>query len=497
MKNIKLKILLAIFLLVIIFTTTCNASFNTVTMSVVEEPICTISLGANSLFEKRLYSKDLKNKEVTLQLKIVNNEANLKPTGEIMLVIDNSKSMIDDLYNGKPREDLVINSAQTLITNLLKDNTKLKIGAVSFSSNIDISKEGTIEDAKLISDLTNDSEALINSITNIEYNGPRTNLDAGITLAKDYFTDSTDKSHRYIIVLSDGVPNIAIDYNKKYYSDDVIQKTKNKISSLSDIMTYNNIIVMLTGVSNGTTIATPSTKTYDEIINEIFGTPSSPTIGKFYYITDDKIEQTITNNIYKDLLPISQSFTDIKLKDYFPEEIVNNFDFAYVESANIGEISTEIDKKTNSITWTIPELKSGETAIVQYKLKLIEDFDEKIVNKILNTNKKVDLTYTDFSDETNTKTSDVTPKLKLTEPEPEKPKPEEPKNEEPKQEKPKQEPEEPKKVEYTKEEIKKDEESRPTILPKAGKGFLLSIPVVSIISIILGIKYYIIRKITK
>ena len=64
-----------------------------------------------------------------------------------MLVIDNSKSMIDTTSNGKTREDLVIDSAKTLITNLLKDNTKLKIGAVSFSTNTDISKEGTIEDA--------------------------------------------------------------------------------------------------------------------------------------------------------------------------------------------------------------------------------------------------------------------------------------------------------------------------------------------------------------
>lgn len=488
MKNIILKIILTLFLLMIVFTTSCQASYSTVTMSVVEEPICTINFGTNSSFEKRLYSKDLKNKEVTLQLKIVNNEANLKPTGELMLVIDNSKSMIDDLYNGKTREDLVINSAQTLIKNLLEDNTKLKIGAVSFSSNTDMSKEGSLEDAKLISDLTNDSKALINSITHIEYNGPRTNLDAGITLAKDYFTDSTDKSHRYIIVLSDGVPNVAIDYDKKYYSDDVIQKTKDKISNLSNIMIENNIIIMLTGISNGTTTAAPSKKTYDEIINEIFGTPLKPTIGKFYYITDNEVEKTITTNIYKDLLPISQSFKNIKLIDYFPEEIINNFEFSYIESANIGDISTEIDKKTNSITWTIPELKSGETALVQYKLKLIKDFDEKIVDKILDTNAKVDLTYTDFYDETSTKTSDVTPKLKLTEPVPEEPKKEEPKQETPKKE-------EPKKIEYTKEEIKKDEAARPTVLPKAGKGILLAIPIVSIISIVLGFKYYRIKKI--
>lgn len=465
MKKNKFIILIPIFLLITLFSTIVNATYETVTMSVVEEPICTINFGTTSYFEKKLYSKDLNNKEVTLQLKVVNNEENLKPTGELMVVIDNSKSMLDEVFTGKTREDLVIESAKSLITNLLADNSRLKIGVVSFSSNTDISKEGTTEDAKLISDLTDDKTSLLNSISNIEYDGPRTDLDAGITLANQYFTTDTDESHRYIVVLSDGVPNIAIDYDKQYYSDDVITKTKNKLLSLANTMNSNNIFIMLTGIGNGSATAAPSTKTYDEIINEIFGTPASPTVGKFYYVTDDKIEQTITTDIYNDLLPISQSFTDIKIVDYFPEEIVKNFDFAYVEKANIGNISVEIDKTTNSITWTIPELKSGETAIVQYKLKLIKDFDEKIVDKILNTNTKVDLTYTDYSDSTNTKTSDVTPKLKLVEPPPP------PKKEEP-----------------------KVEEKLPPVLPKAGKTALLSIVgLVTVISAVLGIRYYLLK----
>lgn len=463
MRNIKLKIGTILFLLITLFTTIVNASYETVTMSVVEEPICTINFGNTSYFEKKLYSKDLAKKEVTLQLKVVNNEENLKPTGELMLVIDNSKSMLDELTDGTNREDLVIESAKKLITNLLEDNSQLKIGAVSFSSNSDISKEGTIDDARLVCDLTDDKTSLINSISNIQYDGPRTDLDAGITLAGQYFTDDTDADHRYIVVLSDGVPNVAVDYDKNYYSDDVISKTKNKLLSLGNTMNTNNIFIMLTGIANGSAVAAPSIKTYDDIIEEIFGTPAKPTVGKFYYVSDDKIEQTITTDIYKDLLPVSQSFTNIKIVDYFPEEIVKNFDFAYVENANIGNISVEIDKSTNSIIWTIPELKSGETAIVQYKLKLIKDFDANIVGKILDTNTKVDLTYTDFYNSTDTKTSDVTPKLKLVEPEP---KPEPP------------------------------AEELPKVFPKAGITTLFGIiGIVLIITCIIGIKYYKFRNI--
>lgn len=111
-----------------------------------------------------------------------------------------------------------------------------------------------------------------------------------------------------------------------------------------------------------------------------------------------------------------KTLKDIKIIDYFPAEIINNFDFAYVSEANIGTISATVDKSNNSITWTIPELASGETATVQYKLKLKENFDSSIVNKILNTNQKVDITYKDYDNKEQTKTSDISPKLKLTEP---------------------------------------------------------------------------------
>ena len=45
-----------------------------------------------------------------------------------------------------------------------------------------------------------------------------------------------------------------------------------------------------------------------------------------------------------------------------------------------------------------------------------EDFDSNIVDKILDTNEKVDITYTDTNDQEQSDTTDVTPKLKLTEP---------------------------------------------------------------------------------
>lgn len=407
----KKKILITMFLVILLLTNMSLASYSTVTMSVVEEPACTIEIGENSKFEKKLISKDLTNKEVTLQLQVTNGEVSNKPTGEIMLVIDNSNSMTNEV-SGKTRKDLVFESAKTLVSNLLQDNEGLKIGIVSFSTNTDTSKEGTLEDAKVESTLNSDATTLNNAISNIQTNGTRTNLQSGLLLASQQFT-KTD-NNKYMIVLTDGVPNVAIDYNKIYYSDDVIAKTKQQ---LIDISTSNiNIITMLTGIEDETYVPASVTKNFGTIINEIFGTVQNPTAGKFYYVTDDKVESTITTDIYNSLVPEGKSYKNITIVDYFPAEIINNFEFAYVSQANIGNISAKVDTSNNSITWVIPKLANGETATVQYKLKLKENFDSNIVNKILNTNQKVDITYTDFDGNEQSKTSDVSPKIKLTEP---------------------------------------------------------------------------------
>ena len=412
----KKKIFLGIFLILIFIANMSFASYSTVQMEVVEEPVCTIQIGENSKFEKKLVNKDLANKEVTLQLQVTNEEQSAKPTGELMLVLDNSDSMNElvdpDNEQSESRKDLIFESSKTLVSNLLEGNDNLQIGIVSFSSNVDSSQEGTSADANVVAALSNNATELNNAISNIEANGPRTDLDAGITLASKQFTQNNN--NKYMIVLTDGVPNIALGYNNPYYSDDVINTTKAKLQQLEN--EGINITTMLTGIDDEDYTPINIEKTFGEIINEIFGTEENPTTGNFYYVTDDEVEETITNDIYNSLLPVSQSYKNIVIKDYFPQEIIDNFEFAYVSDTNIGEISAEVDPTDNSITWTIPELASGQTATVQYTLKLKEDFDSSIVNKLLDTNEKVDITYKDFNNKDQSQTSDVTPVLRLTEP---------------------------------------------------------------------------------
>ncbi|MEG1009514.1 MAG: vWA domain-containing protein, partial [Clostridia bacterium] len=389
------------------------ASYENVTMSVLTEPVCTINLTEKSIFEKKLISKNLQNKEVTMQLKVTNNEIKNIPTGELILVLDNSDSMKEQIKGTTTtRSELIRSSAKKLISDLLKDNTKLKIGIVSFSTNTTPSKEGTIEDSQLVSDLSTDPNVLNSAIDTIQDNGPRTNLEAGLTLGNQKF--SAEKNEKYMIVLTDGVPNVAINYDKTYYSDDVINKTKAKLQSISNSGIH--LITTLTGIEDESFIPVTTTKSFGEIIKETFGTPQAPIAGTFYYIKDTDIEKIITQTIYNSLIPISKTLTNIVVKDYFPKEIIDNFNFAYIKEANIGNISTNIDTTTNAITWTIPDLKPGETAIVQYTLKLKKDYNSSIVEKILKTNEKIDINYNDLDNKPQTKTSDVSPTLKLSEP---------------------------------------------------------------------------------
>lgn len=408
----KKKIFLVAILLITLMANISMASYSTVTMSVVEEPVCKIEIGANSNFEKKLVEKDLNNKEVTIQLKVTNEEEAMKPKGEIVLLIDNSLSMEEQTDTGTKRRDVIFESAKTFLKKALTDNNSLKVAISRFSTNTDAEKEGTIEDAGEVTPLTNDLNTLLQGIESIKTDGPRTNLDSGLKVASTQF--SNEENNKYLVILTDGVPNVAVDYDKNYFSQDVINKTKAQLQALET--QGINVITMLTGINNENSVPiTGFAKTYKQIITEIFGTAENPTVGKFFYIKDSQVEDTILRDIYYSLLPVQKEYTDIKIVDYFPADIVNNFEFAYVQKANIGEISTEIDKTNNSITWTIPKLAAGETAIVQYKLKLKEDFDDAILDKLIDTNEKVDISYKDPDNKEESKTSDITPVLKLEE----------------------------------------------------------------------------------
>lgn len=418
----KKKIALTIFLIIMMMTTSVFATAKSadVKMEIVEDNVCTIKLNEKANLEKKLVEYDLDKHQVTLQLK-VNNAAEAKiPSGEMMLVIDSSNSMDQKVDDNTTRKELVLNSANKLVESLLKANpTTLKIGVVTFSTSSQKDENGNLivgteADAQKVCDFTNNVQTLKSKISAIEGTGQYTNLDSGLKLAKSQYT--SEDNNKYMIVLTDGLPNIAIGYNDltSYKGlTDVITATKATLKSLDNV----DVMTMLTGID--TEDATfrmegENKYTYGQVIQEVFGTESKPTVGKFYKINDNQIEKTITETIYHELLPVENALTDIVVKDYFPEYIVNNFEMTYVEGIDTSNVSAKIDTETNSITWNLAKLGANQSAMIQYRLTLKDEFDEKIIGEILNTNDSVEVTYKDFDGSSKTEKSDVTPKIKLT-----------------------------------------------------------------------------------
>jgi len=429
-KNIIIKVLTSFLLIALLFSL-ANFSFasNTVnevlsnsssimsrtTLELVEDNTCTINLNDLAEFNKKITSFDAENKSATLTLTLTNlkkAEESQLPV-EIFLVIDNSKSMLQTTSEDITRKESVITSANTLVDKLFEANKNAKVGIVSFSS-LDSAKqevEGTINDANLILELSDSITDIKNAINQVSMSetGPRTNIEAGITTASQYYSAS-ENVKRYIVLLTDGVPNNALDGSFATYVGTVANRTKAKLEEIEN--SGINIIGAMIGL-NGETVEAQSKKTYKALAEEVFGTIDDPTISEYYYISDAEIENTILDHIFKSIVSVKNyRLENIVIKDYFPQEIIDNFNFEYVASPNIGEISEKIDTSDNSITWTIASLAEDETATISYKLTLKDDYNKEIIDKILPTNEKVDITA-ENDGTTIEETSNESPKIRV------------------------------------------------------------------------------------
>lgn len=446
MKKLTIAFILCLLIFSLSVTTVFGATIKAedTKLEVTDQPVCTIQINENAVFEKKLTNVDLENKKLTIQMSIQNNAEKLFANKtEIFFVIDNSTSMNDAIAENTTRLQAVTSSAKFLASELLKQET-IHVGVVSFSTG---DNEGTITDASLKLAPSRSSEDIIASIDAIGTDplGERTNIDAGLSVAKQNFSE--DCQNRYIILLSDGVPNTAVGGPILTYSGEVATKTKNTLTSLANSGTQ--IFTVLTGVPNAT--ESSSNKTYQELAEEIFGTPENPTVGSYYYIQDSEIEETITEDILSAIVDLTKNdLYNINIYDYFPQEIVDNFDFSYVTDATMGSISREIittshdnvntNEQTNTqntqtnteqenyILWHLDTLLPQESATVTYQLSIKPDIQQEIIGIVLNTNKKIRITTLDNSiidtvppstddqgQEYNVDTtSEVSPKIQLT-----------------------------------------------------------------------------------
>lgn len=498
LKNVKKMLyVLTLFLLLLAFSCESFAanplmSQETTSLELVENNTCTINVGTLAKLERKItrFSKEERSITVTLTVSNIKTVEQVQKPLEVFLVIDNSSSMVSNSINGITRKQAVIHSANTLVDKLFAATSNAKIGVVSFSS-LDSTKgetEGTLNDAQLVLGLNNSKTDIQSAIKSIETTtaGPRTNIEAGITIASQNYS-SNENTNRYMIVLTDGVPNNDIAGCFGTYIGDVATRTKTKLEQIE----ASGITVIGTMIGlNGETIETQSHKTYKALAEEVFGTIENSTISSYYYIQDSEIETTIVEKIYHSILTtINYTLKNITIKDYLTQTIVDNFNFTYDTLPNIGTVSDTLDTSDNSITWNIDELKEGEVATLSYKLTLKDNYDKNIVDKDLpiNTNIKIDGIYNDTKLEEN---SDETSKVKVLYTKPTQP-------EQPTEPNTPAEPEKPEKPQTpTIKPIEPDDNTvATTIIPQTGDSSFILLGTIVVISIITTIRFVYMKKI--
>ena len=392
---------------------TTQTAQGTTSLEIVEDTVCHIDVGGIGEFEKKITDYDATEKSVTLTLTMTNTkevEESYKDV-EIFFVIDNSSSMVESYIGDKTRKQAVIDSANSLVDKLFASNPNVKIGVVGFSS-LDTTAgetEGTINDATLRLELSNSQDDVKGAITNLSNLdvGPRTNIEAGLTIAQENFSDE-ENVNRYVVLLTDGVPNNDTNGTFGTYSGVVATRTKAKLEEMENAGTQ--IVAAMINLDSET-IEPTTQRTYRDLAEEIFGTEENSTTSAYFYIPDDELEDTIVNDIFNNLVVTTDNtLRNITITDYFPQEIIDNFNFEYVASPNIGEVSQIIDTTNNSITWNIELLSEGEVATLVYKLTLKDDYDEEIIDQILPTNTHVDITGENNGEQIDS-TSDESPTI--------------------------------------------------------------------------------------
>ena len=315
-----LSLILTIFMLVLLSTSVFAAETAKAdaTMTLVENNVCNITFGKYGEFEKKLIKCETNDKTIDIGLTVKNNqEALLNKAGEVVLLIDSSNSMstrqvtIGDKTT--TRKQLVLDSASQLVDKLLSSNSDIKIGVVEFATSTDVSKEGTEDDAKAITPaLTNQKSDIVSALNTISSDvmGSRTNIDIGLKTANKLLETSTDSdANKYIVVLTDAVPNTAEGVKVDLYTEASADPTKATLTSLKE--SGINVISMLIDIQDEEIKITgrpedATFKTYKDVAQYVFGTPLSPTSGSVYYVNDSDVLDTVTNKIYSELVPVNE-----------------------------------------------------------------------------------------------------------------------------------------------------------------------------------------------
>ena len=263
-----------------------------------------------------------------------------------------------------------------------------------------------------------------------------TNLQAAIRLANNSYSNNVNK---ILVSLYDNVSSTAIgisnqapsyggifsEYNTveesvKAHLDSLVKNTKSEILALKN---KNINFILLRPDNTSFDREYYSTQTGEFLlkidgtpyVNELYGTLENPTYGKMYSLNNDRLEDIVTNYIYKDIIEeIRPSIENSKIKYYFSKEIFDNFEVTILNSdiTNIDTINLQND---GHIEWDIGKLSGNQSSILEYKLKIKDMKNTQLLNKIINISEKTEFTYTNYLNEDKSKTITSSPQIQLVE----------------------------------------------------------------------------------
>ena len=381
---------------------------------------------------KKIVESDPDTGEVTIELKISNTREKEEGQEEF----ENTEIYLMVSENIVLKEETItkyLNNIEELVSKIFNYNSKTKVGIIGITGTIrdtwvdeetgklvtEDGDEGTVygnvTNAEIVVELTDNLDTIMSGLENMNTSKTSyyTNLQAAIRLANNNYSDNTNK---ILISLYDDVPNIAIGVCSQVSASYYMTVEEAIASHFEEIATYTrNEILKLKTSNTAFLLLRPEDTRYNSTwynsttgeklldfdgspyVQKLYGTIENPTHGKMYNFTDETIDQVITENIYEDVEKIiNPDMNETEVVDYFPEEIVDNFDLSYVGDPSHGIISDSIDLENRTISWNIGTLKCDEVATLRYKLKIKDMQNTDLLNKAIATNEKVVLTYKDM-----------------------------------------------------------------------------------------------------
>lgn len=400
---------------------------------------------------KTIVDSNAETGEVTIDLSLSNisNDTQEKEekyeSTEIYIIVS------ENIVNETEKLNTYVSYIDTLTKKVFEKNSNTKIGIIGMKGTISDGEvdengnmvwgendegtvEGTADNAEVAIKLTKSSDEIKNGLKNMNSSKKkyRTNLQAAIRLANKSYSENVNK---VLISLYDGVPGIAIGVQSqityggafsqyktaeeavKAKHEKVSNKTKTEILTLKN----NNVDFILLRPDDTSYDETWYNSDTGEVILEfdgspyvknLYGTLENPTYGKMYSLNNDNLEKIVTEYIYQDIMEdIRVDIRSAVIKEYFSKEIVENFDITFSNES----IDTTKLNDSNYIVWNIGDVQGNKTINLKYTLKIKDMKNEELLNKVISTSEKTELTYINYLDKQTTAVSTSSPKIKLSE----------------------------------------------------------------------------------